>query len=335
MVLTTEAGSSTVAVLDPAAIGHELVARIEVGAAPWDIAVAESTGQAIVATAVGLTVIDVHLLEATRVIPYASGPDRVLYGEYRPGGTGVAISPDGRFGYVAVISGAGAAVVEKVDLRDGSQVGWVEVGQRPFDILLSADGTELYSINHDGFSVHVIDASAMSAVEVPIAPFGTDGGLASWEKPHYGALTADGSLLLPFQGRTLAILDPVTRATRFEPMTANSHQHGAALTHGNTSLLVVGTGSFGNATGTPNLTVRDLAAGSEAVIPLQRLHENVVSWSAPDGGPEYALLSGGYTRDGFWDGLTMIDLATLEQHEVLGVRRPQALAVFTEGARDR
>lgn len=72
---------------------------------------------------------------------------------------------------------------------------------------------ELYSINHS-FSVHVIQASSMRAVEVVI------GGLASWEKPHYGALAADGSLLLPFQGRTLARLDPVAGTTRLEPRTA-------------------------------------------------------------------------------------------------------------------
>ncbi|MHA7179329.1 YncE family protein [Arthrobacter sp. MDB2-24] len=334
-MLATEATSSTVAVLDPAAVNREVVARIEVGPAPWDVAVSEATGQAVVSTAVGLTVIDLGVQEAIRTIPYTFGPDQVLYGEYRPGGTGVAISPDGRFGYVAVVRTTGAAVVEKIDLRDGSREGWVEVGQRPFDIVLSADGAELYSINHDSFSVHIIQTSSMGAVEVAIAPFGTEGGLASWEKPHYGALAADGSLLLPFQGRTLAILDPATASTRLELMTANSHQHGAALTQGNTSLLVVGTGSFGNATGTPNLTVRDLAAGSEVVIPLQRLHENVLPWSPAVGGSEYALLSGGYTRDGFWDGLTMIDLATLEQHEILGVKRPQALAVFMDGADGR
>lgn len=58
--------SSTAAVLDPEAVGHEVVARIEVGAAPWDVAVAESTGQAVVSTAVGSTVIDLSLQKRPR-----------------------------------------------------------------------------------------------------------------------------------------------------------------------------------------------------------------------------------------------------------------------------
>jgi hypothetical protein len=65
----------------------------------------------------------------------------------------------------------------------------------------------------------------------------------------------------------------------------------------------------------------------EDIVPLNRLHETVIPWVHPETGDTHALLSGGYTRDGFWSGITVIDLETLEQQELVVPGRPQSLAV--------
>lgn len=323
LVLATDALSDELLWVDPANRENPVTGSVVVGQAPWDVYATE--GHAYVSTAEGVAVVDLEDRRRTAVIPYANAPGRLDYGEYRPGGTGIVASPDGRTVYVAVLRADGTSVLEKMDVAAGRTVDTVEVGLRPFDILLSADGSEVYTIDHDSFSVHVVDAGTFAARRIEVAPFGTTGGLASWEKPHYGAIDDDGNLLLPYQGLALAVVDPQTGAVNVEDMTANSHQHGTALAEN--FLLVVGTGAFGNATGEPNLTLRDLRTGEEEVLPLTRLHENVVMWTHPVSGQEFALLSGGYTRDGFWPGITVVNLETKEHHELAVPGRPQALAV--------
>ena len=69
----------------------------------------------------------------------------------------------------------------------------------------------------------------------------------------------------------------------------------------------------------------DAAQLADAVVPLSRLHETVATWRASDDDGWSAVLAGGYTRDGWWDGLTIVDLATLEQREVPVAGRPQAI----------
>ncbi len=305
-----------------------MVASVVVGQAPWDVAV--HGGRAFVSTAEGVAVVDLRERRRTSLIAYAHPVQDIEYGEYRPGGTGIAVSPDGSTAFVAVVRATGPAVLEKIDLATGKVVGSVEVGLRPFDILMSEDGTEVYTIDHDSFSVHIVESETLAARRVEVAPFGTTGGLASWEKPHYAALDADGRILLPYQGLALAVLDPRSSTVTIEEMGANSHQHGAALTADGGGLLSVGTGAFGNATGEPNLTIRELDSGEERVVPLNRLHETVIPWTDPSSGREKALLSGGHTRDGFWEGITVVDLETLEQHELAVPGRPQALAAVLQ-----
>ncbi|SDI52916.1 hypothetical protein SAMN04488693_11370 [Arthrobacter subterraneus] len=309
-------------VIDPAAAGNPVEDSIPVGAAPWDVYVVD--GRAFVSTAEGVAVVDLDDRRRTALIPYANPAGGIGYGEYRAGGTGIVASADGATVYVAVLRADGTSVLEKMDVAGGRTVGTVEVGLRPFDLLLSADGSEVYTIDHDSFSVHVVNPATLAARRIEVAPFGTQGGLASWEKPHYGAVDDAGNLLLPYQGLALAVVDPVRGTVTVEEMTANSHQHGTVVA--GDALLVVGTGAFGNATGSPNLTVRDLGSGAEEVVPLNRLHENVIPWIHPETGRLYALLSGGYTRDGFWPGITVVDLETFEQHELEVPGRPQSLA---------
>lgn len=327
LVLATDAAGANLLLIDPADSASPVEGSIAVGAAPWDVYVAAN--RAFVSTAEGVAIVDLAERRRIALIPYENPANRITYGEYRAGGTGIVTSSDGRTVYVAVLRADGSSVLEKMDVSEGRTVGSVEVGLRPFDILLSADGSEVYTIDHDSFSIHVVDTETLAARRIEVAPFGTRGGLASWEKPHYGAIDDTGNLLLPYQGLALAVVNPVSGAVTVEEMSANSHQHGTTLVDG--SLVVIGTGSFGNATGPPNVTVRDMATGDEDVVPLDRPHETVVPWVHPETGRTHALLSGGYTRDGFWPGITVINLDTFEQQELGVPGRPQALAVVQAG----
>ncbi|WRH26588.1 hypothetical protein GC088_15025 [Arthrobacter sp. JZ12] len=322
LIAVTDAAGDSLLLVDPGDAEEPVVGSITVGQAPWDVYATE--GMAFVSTAEGVAVVDVGKQRRTALIPYLNAPQRLAYGEYRPGGTGIVASADGTTAYVAVLRTDGTSVLERIDVTAGRVTGSVEVGLRPFDILMSPDGSEVYTVDHDSFSVHVVDTETLKARRIEVAPFGTEGGLASWEKPHYAALDSRGRLLLPFQGLVLAVVDPSSGAVAVEEMIANSHEHGAALADGR--LLVVGTGPFGSATGQPNLTLRDLGTGAERVLPLDRLHENALAWTDPASGRDYALLSGGYTRDGYWSGITVVDLQTLELREIEVPGRPQALA---------
>lgn len=325
LVLATEASSNALAVVDPANRRDPLVAEITVGAAPWDVAVHPATGRAFVSTAEGVAVVDLEQRRRTALIPYSHHDESVSFGEYRDGGTGIAVGPEGRYVYVAVVPADGNAVLEKIDLATKRVVDSVEVGLRPFDILISDDGSEIYTIDHDSFSVHVVDTAAMSARRIEVAPFGTEGGLGSWEKPHYGVLAEDGNLLLPYQGLALAVVNPDSGKVTTKDLDANSHQHGAALSQDGSLLAVIGTGSFGNATGGPNLTLRNTTTGEAEIIPLDRPHETAAFWTDPATGRQKVLLSGGYTRPEFWNDITVVDVQNHQMHRIPVPHRPQSI----------
>lgn len=302
-----------------------MIVEITVGAAPWDVAVHAASDRTFVSTAEGVAVVNLEQRRRTALIPYSHHDESVSFGEYRNGGTGIAVGPEARYVYVAVVPEDGNAVLEKIDLPSKQVVDSVEVGLRPFDILISEDGSEIYTIDHDSFSVHVVDTAAMTARRIEVAPFGTEGGLGSWEKPHYGVLREDGNLLLPYQGLVLAVVDPDSGKVTTKDMDANSHQHGAALTPDGSLLAVIGTGSFGNATGRPNLTLRNTSTGEADVVPLDRLHETATFWTDPATGRQKVLLSGGYTRSGFWNGITVVDVQSHQMHRLPAPHRPQSI----------
>lgn len=331
LLLATQAASDGLVWVDPAdRTGSAVVDRVEVGPAPWGVAVHEASGTAFVSTALGVAVVDLRARERTALIEYRNQPDEVAYGEFRAGGMGIAVSPDGERVYVAVYRSEGTSVLEVVDVAERRVVAAVPVGLRPFDVLVSADGSEAYTVDHDSFTVHIVDTSTLHAEAVTVAPFGAEGGLASWEKPHYAALADDGDLLLPYQGLVLARLDPGTGRITTTAMTADTHQHGVRRTAEGT-LLVVGTGPFGNASGGPSLTIRDMATGEEKIVPTDRPHETVTTWAAADGSLK-AVLSGGYTRPGWWNGATVVDLQTYDTYEIQIPGRPQAIVQIGSAA---
>lgn len=329
-LLATEAESDGLAVVDPTIReGSAVVDRVEVGAAPWGVAVHAPTMRGYVSTAQGVAVVDLATRERVDLIPYRDTPARVGFGEYRRGGMGIAVSPDGTRVYVAVHRGD-SSTLETIDVASREVLASTPVGLRPFDVLVAADGSEVYTVDHDEFSVHVVDTTTFEARRIEVAPFGTEGGLASFEKPHYAVLDDDGSLLLPYQGRVLVRLDPATGTTTSVPSAADSHQHGVARAPDG-RVVVVGNGPFGNAAGGPNVTVLDPATGAEQVAPLTRRHETATTWTDPASGSLSAVLAGGYTQAEAWDGATVVDLDTLATYEIQIPGRPQVVAPLPEG----
>jgi YVTN family beta-propeller protein len=329
-LLATEAESDGLAIVDPAIReGSAVVDRIVVGPAPWGVAVHAATGRAFVSTAQGVAVVDLAARERVDLIPYQDAPRDVRYGEYRRGGMGIAVSPDGARVHVAVHRGD-SSTLETIDVATREVLASTPVGLRPFDVLVSDDGAYVYTVDHDSFTVHVVDTATFEARRIDVAPFGTEGGLGSWEKPHYAALDADGDLLLPYQGLTLVTLDPDTGTQAQRPLTANSHQHGVAVAPDG-RVVAIGNGAFGTATGDPNVTILDPATGAEAVVPLDRRHETATTWTDPATGALQAVLSGGYTQAQSWDGATVVDLATHDTYEISIPGRPQVVVPLQEG----
>lgn len=322
-IVVTESFSNGLAFVDPAARGADgVLARVEVGEAPWGVAVHEPSRRAYVATAEGLAVVDVDKRTRIGLYEYLDQPSVVEYGEERPGGSGVVVTPDGDAVYVAVTNHRETSTVEQFDVATSTFVRSIPVGLRPFDVQISRDGDEIYTIDHDSFTVHTIKLADHSVVCAEIAPFGTDGGLLSHQKPHYAAIAPDGTLFMPYQGKGLVIFDPRTQSYETQPMTGDTHQHGVALTDDG-RLLVVGVGAIGGATRGASLTIRDLATGGEQIVPLEKGHENVIPWTSTVDGRQKAVLMGGSTSRGPWDGLTVVDLETHDVFEVAVPGRPQ------------
>ncbi|MEU0759914.1 YncE family protein [Streptomyces microflavus] len=305
-LLVADFGSDTVTFVDSgrdgSGRGGKAIGSVEVGTAPYGLVVGDD-GRAWVATAEGVAVVDTQRRTRLALVPYGTETGPVTTGEYRGGGMGIALAPDGRHVYVGVNVPDGNGTVEVIDTATREVTGTAPVGRRPFDVDVSPDGREVYATDHDSFDVTAVDARTLKTRRMEVAPYGTEGGLGSWLKPHYAVVRPqDGKLLLPFEGERLAVLDPRTGEVAIERMTANTHQHGAALAADGT-LLVVGTGPIGPDDEDPSLTVRT-PDGKERIVPLDGPHEDVAV--SEDGRTAY--VTGGFTRDGYWNGITVVDL---------------------------
>ncbi|MFJ4711564.1 hypothetical protein [Streptomyces sp. NPDC088785] len=320
-LLVADFGADTVSFVDPA---KGVTDTVEVGRAPYGLVVGDD-GRAWVATAEGVAVVDTAARERTALVPYRTGGlGPVTGGEYRGGGMGIALAPDGRHAYVGVNVPGGDGTLETVDTRTLRVTGTADVGRRPFDVDVSRDGREVYATDHDSFDVTVLDTGSGATRRIEVAPYGTEGGLGSWLKPHYTAVRpSDGKLLLPFEGEKLVVVDPATGRSQVERMTANTHQHGVTVTPDGT-LFAVGTGPIDPAEDEgPSLTVRT-KGGREKVIPLDGPHEDVAV--SADGRTAY--VTGGFTRDGFWDGITVVDVDSGHTRRLAAGRRPLGIAVL-------
>ncbi|MBT2448866.1 hypothetical protein J7F03_17565 [Streptomyces sp. ISL-43] len=320
-LLVADFGADTVTFVDPR---RGAIGSVPVGRAPYGLAVG-ADGRAWVATAEGVAVVDTRTRTRLARVPYrTTGTGPVTGGEYRGGGMGIALSPDGARAYVGVNVPGTTGVLEVIDTAKAEVGAVVPVGRRPFDVDVSQDGSEVYVTGHDSFDVTVVPAGTLRPRRIEVAPYGTEGGLGSWLKPHYAAVRpADGMLLLPFEGERLAVVDPRTGRTTVEELTAETHQHGVALT-ADGRLLVVGTGAVEPGKGKgPSLTVRS-PDGAERVYPLDGPHEDVAV--SRDGRTAY--VTGGHTRDGYWNGITVVDLDTGSGRRLAAGSRPLGIAVL-------
>ncbi|MEW2137931.1 hypothetical protein AB0892_15235 [Streptomyces sp. NPDC005409] len=320
LLLTADFGAGPVTFVDPR---RGAVASVTVGRAPYGLAVGPD-GRAWVATAEGVAVVDTRTRVRLALVPHRTDTGPVTDGEYRGGGMGVALSPDGAHAYVGVNVPGANGVLEVIDTARPQATAVVPVGRRPFDVDVSPDGAEVYVTGHDSFDVTVVAAGSLRTRRIQVAPYGTEGGLGSWLKPHYTAVRpSDGMLLLPFEGERLAVVDPRTGRTTVEPMTADTHQHGVTLT-ADGRLLVVGTGAVEPGEGNgPSLTVRS-PDGAERVYPLDGPHEDVAV--SRDGRTAY--VTGGHTRHGYWNGITVVDLDTGATRRLPAGARPLGVAVL-------
>ncbi|WP_406094176.1 YncE family protein [Streptomyces sp. NBC_01013] len=299
-LLVADFGGDTVTFVDPERGAFD---RVEVGTAPYGLVVGADC-RAWVATAEGVAVVDTRTRTRQARIPYGTETGPVTTGEYRGGGMGIALAPDGRRVYVGVNVPDASGVLEVIDTETREVTGAARVGRRPFDVDVSPDGAEVYATGHDSFDVTSVRTDTLRTRRMEVAPYGTAGGLGSWLKPHYAVVRpGDGKLLLPFEGERLAVLDPRTGEVAVERMTANTHQHGATMAPDGT-LLVVGTGPIASDDEDASLTVRK-PGGTERVVELDGPHEDVTV--SQDGRTAY--VTGGFTRDGYWNGITVVDLA--------------------------
>ncbi|GAA2057344.1 lipoprotein [Catenulispora yoronensis] len=317
-LLVADFGGTTVTFVDPA---RGATGTVEVGTAPYGVAVGPD-GRAWVATAEAVAVVDTRERKLLARIPYGVDTGRATYGEYRGGGMGIAITPDGSRVFVGVNVPGADGVLVAIDARTNAIVGQAATGRRPFDVVMARDGAEAYAVDHDSYDVTAVRTTDLAARRMTVAPYGTAGGLGGWLKPHYAEVRADGRLLLPFEGERLAVLDPATGGVRVEPMTAGTHQHGTALA-ADGRLLVVGTGSDGTVDGPASLTVRG-PDGQEQVYKLDGAHEDVAV--SHDG--QTAYVSGGFTRDGYWNGITVVDLGTGATQRLDVGERPLGIVVL-------
>ncbi|WP_328302882.1 hypothetical protein OG389_34205 [Streptomyces sp. NBC_00435] len=320
-LLVADFGADTVTFVDPE---RGPVGSVPVGRAPYGLVVG-ADGRAWVATAEGVAVVDTRTRTGLARIPYrTTGTGPVTGGEYRGGGMGIALAPDGSRAYVGVNVPGTTGALEVIDTARAEVTAVVPVGRRPFDVDVSRDGSEVYVTGHDSFDVTVVPAGSLTPRRIEVAPYGTEGGLGSWLKPHYAAVRpADGKLLLPFEGERLAVVDPRTGSTTVEELTADTHQHGVTVTTDG-RLLVVGTGAVEPGKGKgPSLTVRS-PGGAERVYPLDGPHEDVAV--SRDGHTAY--VTGGYTRDGYWNGITVVDLDSGSSRRLAAGSRPLGIAVL-------
>ncbi|MFH8609163.1 YncE family protein [Streptomyces sp. NPDC018029] len=328
-LLIADFGSDTVTFVDPE---KGPVDSVKVGAAPYGLTVGDD-GRAWVATADAVAVVDTRTRERIDRIPYETETGPVTTGEYRGGGMGIALAPDGEHVYVGVNVPDAKGVLEVIDTGEREVTATVPVGRRPFDVDVSKDGREIYATGHDSFDVTVVHAGSLKPRRIEVAPYGTEGGLGSWLKPHYAAVRpSDGRLLLPFEGEKLVVLDPRTGAYDVEKMTADTHQHGVTVTDDGT-LFAVGTGPIDPDTDKgPSLTVRtkdskhgkDGTHSKERIIPLDGPHEDVAV--SQDGRTAY--VTGGFTRDGHWNGISVVDTEDGSVRRLPAGERPLGIAVL-------
>lgn len=147
--------SSDVAVIDPAT--QQVIARIEVGKVPHQVAVSDRLGKLIASNTADNTVSIVDLAtlhtEATLVLDHE--PEHM------------ELSPSG---LVLAVGNIGAGTVSLVSLEEDREIARIDGLFEPHNLTFSPDGSLLYVANLGADHVSVVDVAAARVVnEIPVA----------------------------------------------------------------------------------------------------------------------------------------------------------------------
>ena len=91
-LVVTNSAARHLSFVDP---DRGVLAQVEVGAAPWGLALTPD-GRAYATTTEGVAVVELRSRRRLALVPYERPVGPPQFGEYRPGGMGIAAAPDGR-----------------------------------------------------------------------------------------------------------------------------------------------------------------------------------------------------------------------------------------------
>jgi YVTN family beta-propeller protein len=147
--------SSDVAVIDHAT--QRLIARIEVGKVPHQVAVSDRLGKLVASNTADNTVsiIDLATLRAVATLTLDHEPEHM------------ELSPNG---LVLAVGNIGAGTVSLISLEEAREVARVDGLFEPHNLTFSADGSLLYVANLGAEHVSVVDVAEARVVnEIPVA----------------------------------------------------------------------------------------------------------------------------------------------------------------------
>ena len=111
---------------------------VELSPSPWGATVTADR-RAYISSAQGLTIVDAGDLTVLGKVPYRTLIEIAGYGEYRSGGMGIKVNPDGATVAVGIHLNGSNGLVELYDVAAGTFVATIPLGVRPFDVVASPD----------------------------------------------------------------------------------------------------------------------------------------------------------------------------------------------------
>ncbi len=192
--------SSDVAVIDHAT--QRLIARIEVGKVPHQVAVSDRLGKLVASNTADNTVsiIDLATLRTEATLTLDHEPEHM------------ELSPNG---LVLAVGNIGAGTVSLISLEEAREVARVDGLFEPHNLTFSADGSLLYVANLGAEHVSVVDVAAARVVnEIPVAEPTALAAKGSGTSEEYQGIinvtrTPDGRLGFAAhgEGNVMAVID--------------------------------------------------------------------------------------------------------------------------------
>ena len=191
--------SSDVAVIDHAT--QQLVARVEVGKVPHQVAVSDRLGKLIASNTADNTVsiIDLATLRSEATLTLDHEPEHM------------ELSPDG---LIVAVGNIGAGTVSLISLEESREVARVDGLFEPHNLTFNADGSLLYVANLGAEHVSVVDVAAAKVVnEIPVAEPTALAATGGTTEEYQGIInvtrTPDGRLGFAAhgEGNVMAVID--------------------------------------------------------------------------------------------------------------------------------